>query len=315
MKTLKSILKWLFGILFVLIIGLLIYGTISQYIYDRNVAKEFEPTGNFAELSLNKMHYKLIGEGDITFVLETGLGENMHTWNKIQDSLAQMGRVFMYDRSGLGFSEANSEPRTTHQIALELNELLTTEKIPGPYVLVGHSIGGAHIRYFSHLFPQDVLGLFLIDASHEKMKDDLPPPPFMEKFFNYSAVNLSWSGIPYYMLPNPPHPLYKTSKSIKAFGTEIVAIDTSIEQFKNGNVDNSALPIYIISATSQDGDFKNRNLAFMEELISHSNSEIKKHVIYDKPHQIHLTDPEIVIAGLREFTNNLFRVYTLAYQY
>lgn len=311
MKALKNSLKWIFLIPVILLAGVLIYGTIRQNLYDRNVAKEFNPGGKTAELSLNKVHYKLIGNGNFTFVLEAGLGENIHTWEKIQDSLTQIGKVFMYDRSGLGYSESNSESRTTGQIAIELNELLKTENIPGPYVLVGHSIGGAHIRYYAFRFPKDVIGLFLIDASHEKMKDDISPPTLMERFFNFSAVNLSWSGIPYFMLPNPPHPTYKTSKSIRAYGREMDAIEESIEQFKSSNVDLSELPVYIISATAPDGDQKNRNLRLMEELIVHSNSDIKKHLIYDKPHHIHLTDPEIVIAGLREFTNKIFEESTV----
>ena len=251
-KVASKIFKWAIGLIGLLLLVLLIYGCVSQYLYDVRVAREFQPTGTLAQLPQNTMHYQLIGSGDFTFVLETGLGENIDTWKNIKDSLAQMGRVFMYDRSGLGFSEANEHARTTHQIAMELNRLLKSENIPGPYILVGHSIGGAHIRYYAHLFPQEVKGLFLIDASHEKLKDHLPPPSLMYRFFSFSARNLAWSGIPFNLLPKPPHPSYKTSKSIKAYGREIAAIDESITIFKSAEVDLSQLPIYIISATQGD---------------------------------------------------------------
>lgn len=312
MKNVKKVFKWLFIIFFTVIICGLIYGSISQYIYDKKVSDKFEPTGNLVELPENTMHYELIGSGDFTFILETGLGENINTWRKIKDSLSQMGRVFLYDRSGLGFSDANSKARTTRQIAIELNKLLITEDIPGPYVLVGHSIGGAHIRYYANMFPKDVAGLFLIDSSHEKMKDGLSPPSLGERFFRFSAVNLSWSGIPFHMLPAAPHPTYKTSKSIKAYGKEIRAIDSSIDQFKSTDMNLSNMPIYIISATASDGEYKDKNLKLMEELIDHSDSEIKKHLIYDKPHHIHLTDPEIVLTDLKEFVNRIFAKKTVA---
>ncbi|MCL6293478.1 alpha/beta fold hydrolase [Jejuia spongiicola] len=312
MKTLKKTLKWAFRILVVLIIGILIYGTITQSSYNKKLVKEFKPNGKLVDLTSGQLHYKLIGNGEFTFVLEAGLGENMETWSKIQDSLSRIGRIFMYDRAGLGFSKTNSEPRTTKQIAQELNELLNKEKIPGPYIMVGHSIGGAHIRYFANAFPNDIVGLFLIDPSHEKMWDDAPSPSLFEKFLNFSLVNLSWSGIPYYLLPEPPHPTYKTSKSIKAYGKERAAIAESINLFKSANVNLSSLPIYILSATATDGDYKERSLALMKELINHSKSNIKEHKVYDKPHHIHVTDPKIVIADLKEFTNRIFNKTTVA---
>ena len=301
----KAILKWFLGILALILIGILLFTSISQAIYDNKVAKNYKPTGKLAEVAGNKIHYEMIGDGEVTFVMIAGLGENNDTWKMVKDSMANMGRVFMFDRPGLGFSDRSSKPRTTEQISIELNELMNMENIPGPYILVGHSIGGAHIRYYAHMFPDDVSGLFLIDPSHEKMKDDAPEPSFFFKFFNYSAINLSWSGIPFYLLPSPPHPNYKTSRSIKTYGREIDAIDVSIEQFKASNMDLSALPIYIISATANSGENEEKFMGYMQELIQHSSSEIKKHVIYEKPHHIHVTDPELVLSELREFTNRL----------
>ncbi len=89
----------------------------------------------------------------------------------------------------------------------------------------------------------------------------------------------SWSGIPFYLLPNPPHPTYKTAKSIKTYGREISAIDESIIQFKSEKPSISQFPIYIISATAKDGKYKEENLNLMNELIEHSESDIKKHII------------------------------------
>ena len=99
----KKIVKWVVGILILLIVGLLVYGSISQYSYDKKVVEQFKPTGKFIELSENRIHYQFFGEGKFTFVLEAGLGKNMQTWSVIQDSLAKIGKVFMYERSRLGF--------------------------------------------------------------------------------------------------------------------------------------------------------------------------------------------------------------------
>ncbi|GAA4278374.1 hypothetical protein GCM10022259_30990 [Aquimarina mytili] len=289
-----------------LLVSFILYGSIHQYSYDKKVTKEFQPSGQFIDISGNRIHYNFFGEGKYTFVLETGLGENINTWSAIQDSLAQMGKVFMYDRSGLGFSEEGQNPRTTDQIAVELNSVLSKANIPSPYIMIGHSIGGAHIRYFAHKFPSNISGLFLIDPSHEKMKDGLPEPSMIESFFQYSMTDLSWSGIPYFMLPNPPHPTYKITKCIKTFGEETEAIDASIEQFKSANIDLSHLPIYIISASKNDGEVRQKYLDLYQELIDHSNHPVKKLVDYkNSPHHIHITNPDIVLKELSEFVSKI----------
>ena len=187
----------------------------------------------------------------------------------------------------------------------KIDELLNKEDITGPYVLVGHSIGGAHIRYYTHLFPEQIDGLFLIDPSHENMKDSLPSETLMQRFDWFAKRKLAWSGIPYYLLPNPPHPTYKTSKSIRAYAEEYYAIDASIAIFKNAAVDHSDIPIHIISATSQDADLAQSDLHFMQLLMEHTKSPIKSHVVFNKPHHIHVTDPQIVIEEFRTFYNRI----------
>ena len=50
----------------------------------------------------------------------------------------------------------------------DLHLLLRAAAIAGPYVLVGHSLGGAHVRLFASRFPQDTVGMVLVDSSHEE---------------------------------------------------------------------------------------------------------------------------------------------------
>src|SRR5207244_3518036 len=44
-----------------------------------------------------------------------------------------------------------------------------------PYVLVGHSLGGIHIRVYENLYPSDVVGMVLVDSGHPDQEDRLPP--------------------------------------------------------------------------------------------------------------------------------------------
>jgi pimeloyl-ACP methyl ester carboxylesterase len=47
----------------------------------------------------------------------------------------------------------------------------------GPFVLVGHSLGGPIVRHYARRFPGDVAGLVLVDGSHEEQIQRLPQPP------------------------------------------------------------------------------------------------------------------------------------------
>ena len=82
--------------------------------------------------------------------------------------------VCSYDRAGLGYSDPVSEPRTSRVIAQELHELLRAAGVKPPYILVGHSMGGYDVRLYAHLYPTDVAGMVLVDASHPDQDNRFP---------------------------------------------------------------------------------------------------------------------------------------------
>jgi pimeloyl-ACP methyl ester carboxylesterase len=53
------------------------------------------------------------------------------------------------------------------QEVFELHSLLKAAEVAPPYILVGHSIGGLLVRLYTAEYPKDVLGLVLVDATHE----------------------------------------------------------------------------------------------------------------------------------------------------
>jgi pimeloyl-ACP methyl ester carboxylesterase len=75
--------------------------------------------------------------------------------------------VCTYDRAGMGHSEPGPLPRTAERIADELHTLLQRAGIPGPYVLAGHSMGGLPVRVFAHDYPENVVGMVLIDSMNQ----------------------------------------------------------------------------------------------------------------------------------------------------
>jgi pimeloyl-ACP methyl ester carboxylesterase len=119
------------------------------------------------------------GAGSPTVVLEAGGDDVAETWSLVQPEVAEFTRVCSYDRAGLGQSDPGPEPRDSLQIVKELHALLTNAGIEGPYVLVGHSLGGMYMRLFADRYLEEVVGLVLVDSAHidqfERNAMVLPP--------------------------------------------------------------------------------------------------------------------------------------------
>jgi pimeloyl-ACP methyl ester carboxylesterase len=88
----------------------------------------------------------------------------------IQPAVARTTRVCTYDRAGVGVSDprpASVSPLTSVTQARELHALLDVIGEQGPFVYVGHSYGGMIARAFAATYPDETVGLVLLDASSE----------------------------------------------------------------------------------------------------------------------------------------------------
>lgn len=110
-----------------------------------------------------KLYYKKSGQGRPSVIFDSGLGDDMSSWKHIFPIVTSRTSALVYDRAGNGKSEVSPSSRNARQVAKELHTLLGNLKIAPPYVLVGHSLGGWHIRIFAGLYPDEVCGLLLID--------------------------------------------------------------------------------------------------------------------------------------------------------
>jgi pimeloyl-ACP methyl ester carboxylesterase len=117
----------------------------------------------YVDVGGHKLRLQVAGAGTPTVVLDYGLGGSIENWNNVFPEVARFTRVVAYDRAGYGKSEPGPEPRSQTRIATELRTLLHRAQVAPPYVLVGHSLGGANIRAFAHLFKDEVAGLVFVD--------------------------------------------------------------------------------------------------------------------------------------------------------
>lgn len=111
------------------------------------------------------------GSGAPTVVLEAGSGSDSATWSAVHDGLAGITRTCAYDRAGRGRSDPTGH-RTLADAGAELRTLLATASEPGPYLLVGHSLGGAFVRVFAGEDRARVVGLVLVDTFDPDLQDD-----------------------------------------------------------------------------------------------------------------------------------------------
>src|SRR5687768_15970578 len=155
------------GVLVALSLSLALIGAIYETLAASGDAKAYPPPGRLVDVGGYRLHIQCVGTGSPTVVLDAGLGGMSLVWDLVQTEIGNTTQVCAYDRAGLGWSDPGPQPRTPGQIARELHTLLTNAGIPGPYVLVGHSVGGKNVRMFALQYPDQVAGMVLVDARSE----------------------------------------------------------------------------------------------------------------------------------------------------
>jgi pimeloyl-ACP methyl ester carboxylesterase len=140
-------------------------GYAYQTIATEQDRRAFPPPGQLVSVGGHALHIKCSGTGSPTVVTESGFAGTSLDWSLIQPAVAQTSRMCAYDRAGFGWSETGPSPRTSGRIVEELHTLLANAGIPGPYVLVGHSVGGLHAQLYASRYASQVAGLVLLDPT------------------------------------------------------------------------------------------------------------------------------------------------------
>jgi pimeloyl-ACP methyl ester carboxylesterase len=112
----------------------------------------------------HRLNIRCVGSGSPAVVLESGLGESasaMARW--IAPQVGRTTRVCVYDRAGHGRSDVAPD---TADAAHDLHVLLERAHVPAPYVMAGHSLGGAFALSYAHRYPSQVGGVVLLDSMH-----------------------------------------------------------------------------------------------------------------------------------------------------
>ncbi len=135
----------------------------------------YDAPGRLVELAAGQhLHLNCTGTGSPTIVLEALSGGVSPVWGWVQPQLARETRVCSYDRPGRGWSDPIGHAQDAKQVASQLNLMLQAADVEGPYVLVGHSLGGLYARMFASQNPDEVAGMVLLDSAHPEQFERMP---------------------------------------------------------------------------------------------------------------------------------------------
>lgn len=107
------------------------------------------------------------GAGSPTIIFDSGLSDSTIAWALVQPVISEKNATCSYDRAGLGFSDAATRPSTAGNDADDIHRALQVAGIRPPYIVVGHSAGGMAARVFADRYRDEVVGMVLVDPSHE----------------------------------------------------------------------------------------------------------------------------------------------------
>lgn len=310
--------------------SLAIVGALYEMIGSWRDAQRFPQRGHLVQAGSIHLNIDCSGQGSPTVILESGLGCPSVDWLMVQPEVAKFSRVCSYDRAGYGGSDSGAEPRSSLRIARKLKLLLQAAGEKGPYVLVGHSIGGCDIRVYTGQYPNDVAGMVLVDASHEDQ--DLRAPDSIRKWSRDDRKHPGWKKLKYFfqlhlgwarLMADRDAPefwpkAFRDEEDFLTFPTkhQFAMIDEdqvfstlSAAQVRSaGNLGDR--PLIVLTATRQDdipSEIPPKDAQTDEDLWVHQLqpelarlSTRGKQIVVDSSHEMPTEHPEVVISAIHE---------------
>jgi pimeloyl-ACP methyl ester carboxylesterase len=311
---------WLKRIALWLIIGiatLAVIGAAYQTVATQMDKRAYPSPGQMVDVGGYQMHVYCTGanvEGSPTVILENGLGSISSAWALVQPEVAKGTRVCSYDRAGTGWSDSSPDARDAQHITQELHTLLQNANIPGPYVLVGWSMGGLYARAYVAQYGDEVTGLVLIDSSHPDQWTSTPEA--VAQFESFAKMNsvapvLARLGVMRVMgllqpdsgLPMPHNEALKASfaatKDWDAQSAEFLAWPATAAQLHESEpLDNT--PLFVLTATEHGTPLKQEQLwqGWQIELASLSTNSVHQ-IVDGADHASFWRDPETAKVSIR----------------
>lgn len=127
-------------------------------------------------------HHVVVDEGppgSPVVVFASCLGGAWYDWDGVVPLLAGRCTTLRFDRPGLGWSQPSPLPPTLAGEVRRIRDVAAAAGLPGPYVVVGHSLAGFHVEAFARTYPRLTAGVVLVDSSTEP--DAIAQPGYTQR--------------------------------------------------------------------------------------------------------------------------------------
>ena len=265
-----------------------------------------------------------LGTGSPTVLFDSGLGADARAWSRVRPEIAKTTRACAFDRPGYGASDEGLAPRDANHIVSDLIAGLQAAGIAGPYVLVGHSMGGYDMRLFASLHPKEVVGMVLVDPSIDGNEAPLRAvsPAFVRSMDEFHATVGKCIRAAAADQMTPEHPIYAECGSppldspmangalARTALSEQQSMDDSSRQVLASEPASSALPLIVLTAGGQNGPetgMPEEERIALSAVIRENHAAIaarssagRHRVVEGAPHMIQMAQPDAVVAAILE---------------
>lgn len=309
-------------------------GVLYEQVGRQRAAREYPPPGQLVDIGGRRLHMDCRGSGSPTVVFESGLDINGSlSWSLVHPQIAGMTRACAYSRAGILWSDPHDAPQNGISVAEDLHTALTKSGEHGPFVLVGHSLGGSYIMTYTKYFGGDVAGVVFVDASHpdqvQRFKALNAPESSVHTYLFKVGVALNWTGIVRAVAPlygQLPHQPIHDDRIVKAYASTslgpMMKEQDSLEQtFAEAGTFREVgdRPLVVLTAMKP---FPPEDLAELEwpedqaRQAQHAweqmhdeetrwSSDGRHQVVPDANHYIQFDRPDIVIAAVKSVVESV----------